>query len=233
MKEFLTSPLFSITMTISIFYFSSIVYKRISIIIFNPFVISIGFIIVFLKMNSIEYSTYNDGGKLLSFFLGPSVVALGIPLYTQFDEIKKRSKALLISIIPGAITGIVSATLTIKLMGGSQQLIASFAPKSVTTPIAIGISENIGGIPSLTAALVVFTGVTGAVAGPAFLKIIGVTSKTAFGLAMGSAAHGIGTARAIEEGELEGAVSGLAICLNGIATAILTPLLLKLVLMIP
>lgn len=233
MKEMLTSPLFSVTITITLFYFSSEFYKRYPIIILNPFIVSIGAIIIFLKLNQIDYHTYNEGGKMLSFFLGPSVVALGIPLYTQFDEIRKRSKALLLSIIPGALTGIITASLTVKLMGGSEELVASFAPKSVTTPIAMGISENIGGIPSLTAALVVFTGVTGAVAGPAFLRLIGIKSKTAFGLAMGSAAHGIGTARAIEEGELEGAVSGLAICLNGVATAALTPIILKLILMIP
>lgn len=229
MKELISSPLFSITLTITLFYYSTVLYKKCHIIIFNPFIISITFIVSFLNFTNIDYQTYNEGGKYISFFLGPSVVALGIPLYAQFDELKRKGKALLISIVSGSITGITSASISIKLIGGSDELIASFAPKSVTTPIAMGISENIGGIPSLTAVLVVFTGIIGAIAGPAFLKLIGIKSKTAFGLAMGAASHGIGTARAVEEGEMEGAISGLAICLNGIATAILTPLIVKLV----
>jgi len=114
-------------------------------------------------------------------------------------------------------------------MGASKEIVASIAPKSVTTPIAMSISGKIGGIPPLTAALVICTGIFGAILGPAILKLFKVKDKVAFGLAMGSASHGIGTARAAEEGQLEGAVSGLAICLNGVATAILTPILFKLI----
>jgi predicted murein hydrolase (TIGR00659 family) len=230
MTEIFKTPLFFTTLTLFLFYLFTLLYKKYTYFFFNPLITTISFIIIFLKLTGVDYNTYNEGGKVLSFFLGPSVVALGIPLYTQFNEIKKRGKALLITIISGSTVGIISAAVSVRLMGASDILTATMAPKSVTTPIAMSISENIGGIPSLTAAMVVFTGITGAVAGPAFLKLIGIKSKTAFGLAMGSASHGIGTARAAEEGELEGAISGLAICLNGIATAIITPFLIKLIL---
>jgi predicted murein hydrolase (TIGR00659 family) len=229
MTDIFKSPLFFVTLTLFSFYFFGLLYKKYSYFFFNPLITSITFIIILLKLMNVDYQTYNEGGKMLSFLLGPSVVALGIPLYTQFSEIKKRGKSLLITIVSGSFVGIISAALSVRLMGASDTLTATMAPKSVTTPIAMSIAENIGGIPSLTAAMVVFTGITGAVAGPAFLRLIGVTSKTAFGLAMGSASHGIGTARAAEEGELEGAISGLAICLNGIATAIITPFLIKLI----
>jgi predicted murein hydrolase (TIGR00659 family) len=156
------------------------------------------------------------------------VVALGVPLYLRLEEIKRRGKAILISILLGSVVGVISAAGIAATLGASKEVISSLAPKSVTTPIAMGIAEKLGGIPPLTAAIVIATGILGAVLGPSFLKILKIKSATAFGLAMGAASHGIGTARAVEEGEVQGAISGLALCLNGIFTAILTPFLIKL-----
>ncbi len=227
--ELLKTPAFSVAFTLFVFFASQKLYSKYKFFLFNPVLISISTIIIFLKFTNIEYKTYYEGSKLISSLLGPSVVALGIPLYLQLEEIKKRGKSLIISILIGSITGILTAALSAKYLGASEKIIASLAPKSVTTPIAMGISESIGGIAPLTAALVITTGIIGAVFGPALLKLLKISSAVAFGLAMGSASHGIGTARAVEEGELQGAVSGLAICLNGISTAILTPVIMKII----
>ncbi|BAI80043.1 LrgB family protein [Deferribacter desulfuricans SSM1] len=225
MKAIIENPIFSVMITFLVFYLASKLYNKYRFILFNPVLISITSLILLLKLINLDYHTYFKGAKIISFFLGPSVVALGVPLYLQFEEIKKRGISIIISIIIGSIVGILSAALTAKLLGASKVVVASIAPKSVTTPIAMGISKKIGGIPSLTAAIVIATGVLGAVIGPAFLKLTGIKNKVAVGLAIGSASHGIGTARAFEEGELEGASSSLAICLNGIATAIFTPII--------
>jgi putative effector of murein hydrolase len=144
------------------------------------------------------------------------------------EEIRRRGWSLAVSIPAGAAVGILSAAGLARILGATPEVIASLAPKSTTTPISMGIAEKIGGIPPLTAALVIAAGILGAAIGPAFLRLIRVRSKTAFGLAIGAAAHGVGTARALEEGELEGAASGLAIGLTGIATAVLTPILIGL-----
>jgi putative effector of murein hydrolase len=169
-----------------------------------------------------------EGGKFISFLLSPAVVALGAVLFSQRSEIFKKRKAILISVIAGSFTGVVSAAGIAILLKANPQIVATLAPKSVTAPIALEISRISGGIPSLTAAICISVGVFGAVVGPMFLKLLKITSPGAFGFAMGAAAHGIGTARALEDGELQGAAGGLAIGLNGVITAILTPILLKL-----
>jgi putative effector of murein hydrolase len=169
-----------------------------------------------------------EGGQVIHFFLAPAVVALGLPLYRQLQRLGRASLPILASTAAGSLVGVLSAVLPAGLLGASPALLATLAPKSITTPIAIGVSEVLGGLPPLTAAVVIATGILGAVLGPPFLRAIGVRSPAAFGLAMGAAAHGIGTARAMEEGELAGAASGLALGLNGALTALAAPWLLKL-----
>lgn len=228
MVKFFESQAFSIFITVTVFYFAQRVYQKFKYFWLNPVLLSIVFLILYLRATGIPYETYFGGSRIISFFLGSSVVALGVPLYLQLEEIKKRGVSILISIFVGSISGIVSAAGLAFLLGASKEVIISIAPKSVTTPIAMGISEKLGGIPSLTAAIVIATGVLGAVIGPTFLRLVGVKKGIPFGLAMGAASHGIGTARAIEEGDIEGATSGLAICINGVVTAILTPIFIKL-----
>lgn len=228
MNEFLSSELFSITLTLLVFWGAQALYQRYKLAFLNPVLLSVLTLIGLLKSANISYEQYFAGGKIISFFLAPAVVALGVPLYQYLHEIKKRGKALLISLLAGSALGIVSAGGIAALLGASQAVVCSIAPKSVTTPIAMGIAQKIGGIPPLTAAIVIATGILGAVIGPGLLRFLGVSSPIAFGLAMGTASHGIGTARAAEEGEVQGAISGLALCLNGIVTAVLTPLLIPL-----
>ncbi len=163
---------------------------------------------------------------MVLFLLGPSVVALALPLYQRRDEILKRKKPIMLGVFAGSLASIFSACGLAWVLGGSRKVILSLAPKSVTTPIAISIVDKIGGIAPLTAALVVLTGCLGAVCGPELCKRVGIKSPVSVGLAMGVSSHGIGTARMLELDRLSGAVAGLAIGLNGLVTAFLLPLLM-------
>ncbi|MGD8561154.1 MAG: LrgB family protein [Desulfarculaceae bacterium] len=228
MEPLLKSPIFAVAITVAIYFLAQRLYRRWPLFFLNPVMISIAALICLLKLIGLDYQTYFQGGRFISFFLGPAVVALGVPLFQQMETIKKQSRAILCSTLAAAVVGVASAALTALCLGASYETAASLAPKSVTTPIAMGIAQKLGGIPSLTAALVIAAGVLGAVLGPGFLRLAGVRSPSAFGLALGSAAHGIGTARALEEGQTQGALAGLGICLNGLATALTAPFLLKL-----
>ncbi len=227
-SDLVASPLFGVGLTLFAYALAQKIYLRTGSIFFNPVAVSIGAIIVFLLLFRIPYDTYAIGGRYILFLLGPSVVALAVPLYTRRQEILARKKPILVGIFAGAVASIVSACGLAWILGGSREVILSLAPKSVTTPIAIGIVEKIGGIAPLTAALVVLTGCLGAICGPEFCRLIGVRDPSAMGLAVGTAAHGIGTARMLEEDRLAGAVAGLAIGLNGLMTAFILPLLVAL-----
>ena len=225
MTELLHTPLFGIALTLLAYRLAEVLYRKTSFILFNPVALSIATIILLLKFFDVPYADYAQGGDIILFLLGPSVVALALPLYQRRGEILKRKLPILLGILAGAITSIITAAGTAWLLGGSHKVVLSLVPKSVTTPIAIGIVEKIGGIAPLTAALVVLTGCLGAICGPEFCRLIGIRTPVAIGLAVGTAAHGIGTARMLGENRFAGAVSGLAIGLNGLATSIIVPLL--------
>lgn len=200
--------------------------RRTGSVLLHPVLVSIVVLIALLRATGISYETYDHGGRVFTFLLGPAVVALGLPLYRQMAEIGRRGRAVLVSLAAGSIVGVVSAAGTALLLGGSDAVVRSLAPRAVTTPIAIGIAERVGGLSALSAAVVILTGVLGAVIGPPLLRWMGVRSRTAFGLALGAGAHGVGTARAAEEGEVEAAAAGLSIGLMGVATAVVAPLVL-------
>ncbi len=225
MKNLLASPLFGVALTLLAYRLSELLYRRTRFILFNPVTVSIVAIILFLKVTGISYRYYDNGGRMILFLLGPSVVALAVPLYRQRKEILKRKLPILLGILAGALSSIISAAGTAWLLGGSRGVVLSLVPKSVTTPIAIGISEKIGGIVPLTAALVVLTGCLGAICGPEFCRLVGIRSRAAVGLAVGTASHGIGTARLLSEDRFSGAIAGLAIGLNGLVTSLLVPFL--------
>jgi len=226
--DLVAKPLFGVVMTLVVFLLAQRLYRKVGSVWANPVLISIVTIILLLQGSGIEYRDYARGGDLLLFLLGPSVVALAVPLYQRREEIWRRKGPILLGILAGSLASILSACGLAWLLGGSRGVILSLAPKSVTTPIAISIVEKIGGMPPLTAAIVVLTGCIGAVCGPEFCRLIGVTSPVATGLAVGTSAHGIGTARMLEVDRLAGAVAGLAIGLNGLATTFLLPLLMTL-----
>jgi predicted murein hydrolase (TIGR00659 family) len=227
-SELVSTPLFGVTLTVVVYLLAQILYRRVGSVWANPVLVAIVTIILLLKGSGITYKDYSHGGDMLLFLLGPSVVALAVPLYQRRGEVWRRKRPILIGIFAGCLASILSACGLAWVLGGSRDVILSLAPKSVTTPIAISIVAKIGGIAPLTAALVVLTGCLGAVCGPEFCRRIGITTPIATGLAMGTSAHGIGTARMFEIDRLAGAVSGLAIGLNGLMTTFLLPLLMAL-----
>ncbi len=227
-SSLLQSPLFGITLTLVTYELATCVYRRWTLALLNPVIVTAACIITLLYQLDIPYTQYAAGGDLLLFLLGPAVVALGLPLYQRRTEIISRLLPTLVSVSTGAVASIVSATAILLLFGSDLSLILSMAPKSVTTPIAIGISEKIGGIVPLTAAIVVITGCFGGMVGPTFCRLLGIRDPFALGLAMGTAAHGLGTGRMLEIDRFGGAMAGLAIGLNGVITAAIIPIFVAL-----
>jgi predicted murein hydrolase (TIGR00659 family) len=180
-------------------------------------------LILLLLATDTPYKDYFAGAQFVHFLLGPATVALAIPLYRQWSCLKRHPIALAVSLLTGSLTAVLSAVFIAKLGGVGNQALVSIAPKSVTTPVAMGISEQLGGLPSLTAVVVILTGILGAALGPWLLDKLHITNPMAQGLAMGTASHGIGTGRAIYMGDVAAAFSGLAMGLNGLATTILLP----------
>jgi predicted murein hydrolase (TIGR00659 family) len=220
------SPLLHLTLTLVAYQISFWLYRkgRFSPLL-NPVLFSVIAIVVILTLTGTDYETYFDGAQFVHFLLGPATVALAIPLYRQFDRVRRSAVAVLASILVGSATAAASAVGIAWLLGGSQAALVSLAPKSVTAPVAMGITEQLGGLPSLTAVLVIMTGILGATVGPYLLNLLKIRDPAARGLAMGTASHGIGTARAMQVSEVAGAFSGLAMGLNALATALLLPLL--------
>ena len=223
-SELFTGEVFLLTLVMGTFLLGVWIYKRSKITMLQPLIISMVIIIPFLKVTGIDYTTFYQQTKLLNFMLGPSVVALGFVLYEQIEHIRGNVLSILTAVFVGSVVGIFSVLLIAKLLGADHMLMASLAPKSVTTPIALSLAEKNGGVPALAAAFVVICGLFGGLIGPILLRSMGIKSKIAQGLAMGSASHALGTVRALEMGALEGAISGLAIGIMGFMTALLIPL---------
>lgn len=226
MEELIRSPIFGTALTVAVFVAASLLYARLRTPLVNPVLVSVVFLVLLLKLTGISYEDYNRGGSVVSFFLGPAVVALAVPLFRHRELVLRRLLPIGSGVLAGALTSIFVTVLVARALGASEAIVLSLAPRSVTTPIALGIAEEIGAVPSLAATVVILTGVFGAVAGPAILSLARVREPVARGLAMGTSSHGIGTARALEEGSLVGAVAGLAIGLHGLVAVWLIPLLL-------
>jgi predicted murein hydrolase (TIGR00659 family) len=221
------TPLLGLTVTLLAYQFAYLIYARSGFSpLANPVAISVAVLVTLLVATHTPYPTYFAGAQFVHFLLGPATVALAVPLYLQWDKLKRLALPLLVGLLAGALTAILSGTGLAYLLGASRLTILSLAPKSVTTPIAMGISEKIGGLPSLTAVLVISTGITGAVLGrPLLAGLMRIEAHWIRGFALGCAAHGIGTARAFQVSEEMGAFAGLAMGLNGLLTAGITPLL--------
>jgi predicted murein hydrolase (TIGR00659 family) len=223
------SPLLHLMLTLVAFQFGSWIYRKGGLNpLLNPVLIAVLLLVAMLSATGTSYPAYFEGAQFVHFLLGPATVALAIPLYRQFDRVRRSAMALLASILAGSLTAAASAIGIAWALGGSLDTLISLAPKSVTAPVAMGITEQLGGLPSLTAVLVILTGVLGAMLGPPLLNLMGIRDWAARGVAMGTASHGIGTARALQVNELAGAFSGLAMGLNALATALLLPLLWRL-----
>ena len=226
--EFLGNKFLLLTLTFGAFAFFKALQKKTGWVLLNPILLTIATLILYLKCADISYETYNEGGELVSFWLKPAVVALGVPLYLQLEMIKKQLLPILLSQLVGCLVGIISVILIAKGLGATPDVVCSLAPKSVTTPIAMEVSNATGGIPSLTAAVVVIVGLLGAIFGFKVLDMGYVKSPIAQGLSMGTASHAIGTSAAMEVSRKYGAYASLGLTLNGILTAILAPIVLRL-----
>ena len=226
--EFLENKYLLLALTFGAFALFKELQRRTGWVLLNPILLTIALLILFLKLTGISYETYQAGGQLIEFWLKPAVVALGVPLYLQLEMIKKQLLPILLSQLVGCLVGIVSVVLVAKFLGATPDVICSLAPKSVTTPIAMEVSNTTGGIPSLTAAVVVMVGLFGAVFGFKILTLGKVKSPIAQGLSMGTASHAIGTSAAMEVSRKYGAYASLGLTLNGILTALLTPAILRL-----
>lgn len=226
MRELLTSEVSILAFTLGIYVGAGWIYQKTKIALLHPVLVTIAVIISLLLVFKVDYMTFQKGSHLIDFMLGPSVVALGYTLYTQIASIKENAISILTALFVGSVTGIGSVLILAKILGSSEILAVTLAPKSVTTPIAIAISERFGGIPSLTAVVVIAIGIVGGIAGPWVLRVLKVDSKIAIGLALGASAHGLGTARAMELGAIEGAIGGLAIGIMGLMTALIAPFFL-------
>ncbi len=190
----------------------------------HPFLICIPTIVAILYFTGVPCSFYMEANGIIEFMLGPSVVALGLLLYDHMETIRKNALPILISVFTGSVVGVGSVYLLCRIFALDEIFVKSLEPKSVTTPIAMDLSASLGGNVSLTAVSVVLCGFIGAVAGPVFLRMFRIGNPVSRGLALGCSAHGLGTSRAIETGAVEGAVSGLAIALMGLMTAIVIPI---------
>ena len=226
--EFLENKYLLLALTFGAFALFRGLQRKMGWVLLNPILLTMFSVILFLKLTGISYDTYQEGGKLIEFWLKPAIVALGVPLYLQLEMIKKQWLPILLSQLAGCLVGLVSVILIAKGMGASTEVICSLAPKSVTTPIAMEVSAATGGIPSLSAAVVILVGLFGAVLGFKVMDYGRVKSPIAQGLSMGTASHAIGTSTAMDISRKYGAYASLGLTLNGILTALLAPMALRL-----
>ena len=227
-KDIFSNQYVILTLTFAAFFYIRRLQQRTGWMLLNPILIAIVLIIVYLKVTGVSFQVYKQGAQLIDFWLETAVVAYGVSLNLQLDAIKRLWFPIVMSQLVGCLVGIVSVVLVAKLCEAPPVIILSMASKSVTTPIAMEVTQSLGGIPSLTAAVVVITGIIGALVGFRTLSIGHVSSPIAQGLSMGAASHAVGASTAMAYSSKYGAFASLGITLNGIFTALLTPTVLRL-----
>jgi predicted murein hydrolase (TIGR00659 family) len=222
------TPLLWLSITLIVYQLSSMLYLRTGgFPLLNPVLVSVVLLVALLLGTGTPYQTYFDGAQFVHFLLGPATVALALPLYNYIGRLRQMLVPLVGALLVGSATGILSAIWIGQILGVSRETLLSLAPKSITTPIAMGVTEQVGGLPSLTAVFVILTGILGAMLAKEVLALVRVRDNSVRGFAIGLSSHGIGTARAFLIHEEAGAFSGLAMGLNGAATALLVPLLVR------
>ena len=221
MNEFMQNSAFAgVTISLLTYIGGSALKKRFKCGLFNPLLISIAATIVVLIVADIDYEVYNEGAKYLSWLLTPATVCLAIPLYEKLELLKKNWKAVMAGIVSGVITSMVTVWVLALMLGLDHKEYVTLLPKSITTAIGMGISEELGGYVTITVAVIVITGVIGNILGGILCRVFRISEPIAKGLALGTSAHAIGTAKAMEMGETEGAMSSLAIAVAGAFTVI-------------
>jgi predicted murein hydrolase (TIGR00659 family) len=230
MNNLITSPVFGVIISLIAYEIGIYIKKRGRLPIFNPLLIAIVIIIFFLTKFNITYADYNNGGQIISFFLFPATVALALPMYKKFALFKANAVPILVGIFSGSISGFICVVFLSKLFGLTNALTESLIPKSITTPIGIALSKQLGGFSSITVVAIIMTGIIGSIIGPFLHKVFRINDKVALGIAMGASAHALGTARSMEIGETEGAMSGITMAISGIVAVLLYPFLWNIVL---
>ncbi len=224
MKEvIINSVYFGVAISLISYFIGFQIKKKFKYSILNPLLISISLVILFLLIFNIDYDNYNQGGKYLSYFLTPATVCLAIPLYQQFNLLKKNFKAIMIGILTGVLTSLVIIFVLSIIFKLTHELYVTMLPKSITTAIGIAVSEELGGIKTITVAVIIITGIIGNVIGEGVCRLFKITNPISVGLSLGTASHAIGTAKALELGEIQGAMSSLSIAVSGLMTVILAP----------
>lgn len=231
MNSVIASPIFGVLISLIAYEIGTFIKEKLKLSIFNPLLIAIVILIAFLTKFNIKYDDYNQGGQIISFFLAPATVTLALPFYKKFSLFKKNALPIIVGILAGTISGIVCVILLSKLFKFSDVLTESLIPKSITTPIGMALSKQMGGVPSITVVAIILTGILGSILGPFLYKVLKFKDKVAMGIAMGASCHAVGTAKAMEIGEVEGAMSSLTMAITGVLTVIIAPLIWKLFLM--
>lgn len=223
MNEFLQdSVFFGVFISVVTYEIGALIKRKWKAAIFNPLLISIALIIVFLILFDVDYDTYDFGAQYLSYFLTPATVALAVPLYEQIEPLKNNWKAIIAGILSGALTSALCVLILSIVMGLDHKQYVTLLPKSITTAIGMGLSEELGGIVTITVAVIVVTGVIGNMFAEQICKLFHITDPVAKGIAIGSSAHAMGTAKAMEMGEIEGAMSSLSIAVSGLLTVVVS-----------
>lgn len=221
------TEIFGIVLTILFFNIGIYIQKKTKKPIFNPLLIAILGIILFLSITNIPYESYKLGADRINFFLGPVTIVLAVPLYKQFDLFKKHLLEILIGISCGVIISFISIKLIGHFTGANLDIINSLIPKSITTPMGISLTKTLNGVEAITVVSIILTGILGAIISPIVFKFGKINHPVAKGIALGTSAHALGTTKALEIGEVEGAMSGLSIGISGIITVILIPIIIK------
>ena len=223
MSSFLeNSVFFGVFISIITYEIGVLIKKKLKLAIFNPLLISIALIIVFLLVFHIDYNVYESGAQYLSYFLTPATVALAVPLYEQIEPLKKNWKAIVAGILSGALTSALCVLAVALLFQLDHKQYVTLLPKSITTAIGMGLSEELGEIVTITVAVIVVTGVIGNMFAESICKLFHITDPVAKGIGIGSASHAMGTAKAMEMGEIEGAMSSLSIAVSGLLTVVVS-----------
>ena len=230
MNDFFQNSMFAgVALSLVSYWIGVMLKKKFKLGLFNPLLISIVISIVVLLIGKIDYNTYNEGAKYLSWLLTPATVCLAIPLYEQWELLKQNYKAVLFGLLAGTVTSLTTVFVFAKLCGLSHEEYITLLPKSITTAIGMGVSEELGGYVTITVAVIIITGVLGNMFGELICKLFKITEPISKGLAFGASSHAIGTAKALEIGEVEGAMSGLAIAVSGILTVAFASLFANLI----
>lgn len=227
-KIFVETMYFGIVLSLLSYWIAVQIRKKFPYPFFNPLLMSAIISIAVLTLFDIDFNTYNQGAQMITFLLTPSTVCLAVPLYKQSQILMKHLDAILLSLFCGCMAGMMSVALLCILLKASDSLFFSLLPKSITTAIAIGVSELLGGNATITVGVVIITGIFGAMIAKTVFRIFHIHHPVAVGLALGNSAHAIGTAKAIEFGEVEGAMSSLSIVIAGIFTVVFAPIIANL-----